>query len=95
MLIGQIQEEKPKKLIVTVPVLIHFLCRTFKNFHNPFLASFKGPFNTSKMSSDDKTNKDKSLSSSDKDKSKVDLGLLEEDDEFEEFPTEGKFSPAT
>ena len=23
------------------------------------------------------------------DKSKVDLGLLEEDDEFEEFPTEG------
>lgn len=26
----------------------------------------------------------------DKDKSKVDLGLLEEDDEFEEFPAEGK-----
>lgn len=24
------------------------------------------------------------------DKSKVDLGLLEEDDEFEEFPAEGK-----
>lgn len=41
------------------------------------------------MSSDDKT-KDKTLSTSDKDKSKVDLGLLEEDDEFEEFPAEGK-----
>lgn len=26
----------------------------------------------------------------DKDKPKVDLGLLEEDDEFEEFPAEGK-----
>lgn len=26
------------------------------------------------------------------DKSKVDLGLLEEDDEFEEFPAEGLFS---
>lgn len=26
----------------------------------------------------------------DKDKAKVDLGLLEEDDEFEEFPAEGK-----
>lgn len=25
----------------------------------------------------------------DKDKAKVDLGLLEEDDEFEEFPAEG------
>lgn len=25
------------------------------------------------------------------DKQKVDLGLLEEDDEFEEFPTESKF----
>ena len=25
----------------------------------------------------------------DKDKSKIDLGLLEEDDEFEEFPAEG------
>lgn len=25
-----------------------------------------------------------------KEKSKVDLGLLEEDDEFEEFPAEGK-----
>lgn len=25
------------------------------------------------------------------DKQKVDLGLLEEDDEFEEFPTERKF----
>jgi hypothetical protein len=24
--------------------------------------------------------------------SKVDLGLLEEDDEFEEFPAEGKFT---
>lgn len=27
----------------------------------------------------------------DKDKAKVDLGLLEEDDEFEEFPAEGLF----
>lgn len=27
----------------------------------------------------------------DKDKAKVDLGLLEEDDEFEEFPAEGIF----
>lgn len=26
----------------------------------------------------------------DKDKAKVDLGLLEEDDEFEEFPAEGE-----
>lgn len=26
------------------------------------------------------------------DKQKVDLGLLEEDDEFEEFPAESKFS---
>lgn len=26
----------------------------------------------------------------DKDKAKIDLGLLEEDDEFEEFPAEGK-----
>jgi hypothetical protein len=26
------------------------------------------------------------------DKPKVDLGLLEEDDEFEEFPAEGKIS---
>lgn len=26
----------------------------------------------------------------DKDKAKVDLGLLEEDDEFEEFPAEGR-----
>lgn len=26
----------------------------------------------------------------DKDKAKVDLGLLDEDDEFEEFPAEGK-----
>lgn len=25
----------------------------------------------------------------DKDKAKIDLGLLEEDDEFEEFPAEG------
>lgn len=30
-------------------------------------------------------NKDK-----EKEKAKVDLGLLEEDDEFEEFPAEGK-----
>ncbi|KAL1453193.1 hypothetical protein WDU94_007358 [Cyamophila willieti] len=37
--------------------------------------------------SDDKSSKDKSLVG-DKDKSKVDLGLLEEDDEFEEFPAE-------
>lgn len=28
----------------------------------------------------------------DKDKSKIDLGLLEEDDEFEEFPAEGNKS---
>lgn len=27
----------------------------------------------------------------DKDKAKIDLGLLEEDDEFEEFPAEGNF----
>lgn len=27
-----------------------------------------------------------------KDKAKIDLGLLEEDDEFEEFPAEGKHS---
>lgn len=27
----------------------------------------------------------------DKDKAKIDLGLLEEDDEFEEFPAEGEF----
>lgn len=27
------------------------------------------------------------------DKQKVDLGLLEEDDEFEEFPAESKFLP--
>lgn len=27
----------------------------------------------------------------DKDKAKVDLGLLEEDDEFEEFPAEGEW----
>lgn len=27
-----------------------------------------------------------------KDKAKIDLGLLEEDDEFEEFPAEGKFN---
>lgn len=26
----------------------------------------------------------------DKDKAKIDLGLLDEDDEFEEFPAEGK-----
>jgi 26 proteasome complex subunit DSS1 len=29
------------------------------------------------------------MADKDKDKSKVDLGLLEEDDEFEEFPAEG------
>lgn len=29
--------------------------------------------------------------SADKEKSKIDLGLLEEDDEFEEFPAEGNF----
>lgn len=41
-----------------------------------------------KMSTDEKClQKDKT---GDKDKNKVDLGLLEEDDEFEEFPTEGK-----
>lgn len=28
-------------------------------------------------------------------KKAVDLGLLEEDDEFEEFPAESKFSPYT
>jgi len=28
----------------------------------------------------------------DKEKAKIDLGLLEEDDEFEEFPAEGKKS---
>jgi hypothetical protein len=27
-----------------------------------------------------------------KEKAKVDLGLLEEDDEFEEFPAEGEFN---
>lgn len=27
----------------------------------------------------------------DKDKAKIDLGLLEEDDEFEEFPAEGDY----
>lgn len=31
------------------------------------------------------------MADKDKDKSKVDLGLLEEDDEFEEFPAEGEF----
>lgn len=31
----------------------------------------------------------------DKDKAKIDLGLLEEDDEFEEFPAEGKFASLT
>lgn len=30
------------------------------------------------------------MSESKNDKSKIDLGLLEEDDEFEEFPAEGK-----
>lgn len=30
------------------------------------------------------------MADKEKDKSKVDLGLLEEDDEFEEFPAEGK-----
>ncbi len=30
-------------------------------------------------------------SSADSKPSKVDLGLLEEDDEFEEFPADGKF----
>jgi hypothetical protein len=30
------------------------------------------------------------MADKDKEKSKVDLGLLEEDDEFEEFPAEGK-----
>lgn len=30
------------------------------------------------------------MAEKDKDKPKVDLGLLEEDDEFEEFPAEGK-----
>lgn len=32
------------------------------------------------------------MADKEKDKSKVDLGLLEEDDEFEEFPAEGKKS---
>lgn len=31
------------------------------------------------------------MADKDKEKSKVDLGILEEDDEFEEFPAEGKF----
>lgn len=31
----------------------------------------------------------------DKDKAKIDLGLLEEDDEFEEFPAEGKYACLT
>lgn len=30
------------------------------------------------------------MADKDKDKAKVDLGLLEEDDEFEEFPAEGE-----
>lgn len=30
------------------------------------------------------------MSESKNDKSKIDLGLLEEDDEFEEFPAEGE-----
>lgn len=29
------------------------------------------------------------MADKDKEKSKIDLGLLEEDDEFEEFPAEG------
>lgn len=32
------------------------------------------------------------MADKDKEKSKVDLGLLEEDDEFEEFPAEGKIA---
>lgn len=31
------------------------------------------------------------MAEKDKDKAKVDLGLLEEDDEFEEFPAEGTY----
>lgn len=30
------------------------------------------------------------MADKDKDKAKVDLGILEEDDEFEEFPAEGE-----
>jgi hypothetical protein len=30
------------------------------------------------------------MAASDKEKAKIDLGLLEEDDEFEEFPAEGE-----
>lgn len=59
----------------------------FLKFSGVFLIF--SPLRRTTMSSDDKT-KDKTLSTSDKDKSKVDLGLLEEDDEFEEFPAEGK-----
>lgn len=32
------------------------------------------------------------MADKDKEKAKVDLGLLEEDDEFEEFPAEGKIT---
>lgn len=35
------------------------------------------------------------MADKDKDKAKVDLGLLEEDDEFEEFPAEGKIKQKT
>jgi hypothetical protein len=35
---------------------------------------------------------DKDKTSKDTEKSKVDLGLLEEDDEFEEFPAESELS---
>lgn len=32
------------------------------------------------------------MADKDKEKTKIDLGLLEEDDEFEEFPAEGRFN---
>lgn len=35
------------------------------------------------------------MADKEKEKAKVDLGLLEEDDEFEEFPAEGKFARNT